>query len=183
MLALALALLLSAAGPDELALLESDAAAAAPAVSYPPGAPRDDYGLVAWCYGALSGYLELHDQVMPEVVRIESTYHRPGSVLADDLRVYADLQKTSRAHLKLFSRALQAAEQASRKPINTLGVEAMQRGRRTWAGAEAVSKARLAQEWMGWTLPGACETTAQTLETRAKLMGATFAPATEAPAP
>jgi hypothetical protein len=32
----------------------------------------------------------------------------------------------------------------------------------------------VAQQWMGWTLPARCTPTAATLETRAKLMGATF---------
>ena len=43
------------------------------------GAPTDDYQFVAWCYGALSGYLDLHDEVMPEVTRIESTWTARGA--------------------------------------------------------------------------------------------------------
>jgi hypothetical protein len=158
---------------------------AAEELPYPVGAPRDDYGLVAWCYGALGGYVDLHDQVMPEVTRIESTYRRPGSVLADDLKVYADLQKTSRANLKLFSRAMEAAEKASLKPINRIGATAVQQGHKTWAGSDTIPKARLAQEWMGWTLPARCTPTATALEQRAKLLGTAFqvnVPAEAAPA-
>jgi len=179
-----------------LALFAADApAAAAPAdpapaqeTPWPVGAPRDDYGLVSWCYGALRGYLELHDQVMPEVTRIETTYRRPGSSLADDLKVYSDMQKDGRANLKLFARAMEAAERASLRPINTIGADAVRRGHSAWAAAPQLSKARLAQEWMSWALPARCEPAAVTLEKRAKLMGATFevnadpAPA-EAPAP
>ncbi len=47
-----------------------------------------------------------------------------------------------------------------------------------------VTKARKAQEWMSWTLPVRCETTAATLEQRSRLMGASLRANTEAePAP
>jgi len=163
-----------------LALLTADdsaAATAAPtqqAAARPPGAPTDDYGLVAWCYGTLRGYMELHDQVMPEVTRIESTYRRPGSKLSDDLAVYDQMQRQGKKSLAAFARTMEAAEKASLKPLNAQGAVAMQKGRSIWAAAGNVSKARLAQEWMSWTLPAACETTAASLEQRAKLAGTAF---------
>jgi hypothetical protein len=166
-------------------------ASAPPAASaevFPAGAPHEDYPFVAWCYGNLRGYLDMHDEVMPEVTRIESTYRPPGRKLADDLKVYADMQKDGRAQLKTFQAALTAAEKASMRPINAIGAEAVKRGRSIWLAGPDVTKARKAQEWMSWTLPARCETTAATLEQRAKLMGASFrvneetAPA-EAPAP
>lgn len=172
-----------------LALLAQDVAPAAaePApdvveAPYPAGAPKDDYGLVAWCHGALTGYLDLHDQVMPEVTRIETTFRAPGRTIAEDLQVYADLQKQGRKDLKLFARAMEAAERASLKPINVRGGEAVKRGRATWAAAPNLPKARLAQEWMSWTLPARCSTTAKALEARAKLLGATFDASAEMPA-
>ena len=122
-------------------------------------------------YGALRGYLELHDQVMPEVTRIETTFRRPGSNLADDLRVYADMQRDGQKNLKLFTRAMTAAEKASLRPINAVGAEAVRKGRSVWAAAPTVSKARVAQEWMSWALPARCATTAETLEKRALLAG------------
>jgi len=158
-----------------LALLTADdsAATAAPASpARPTGAPASDYGLVAWCYGALRGYLDLHDQVMPEVTRIESTYRRPGSKLADDLAVYDQMQRQGKKSLASFAKAMEAAEKASLRPLNAQGAVYVQKGRSVWAAASNVSKARLAQEWMSWTLPAACETTAVTLEQRAKLGGA-----------
>jgi hypothetical protein len=187
-------------------LLAQDVEAAPPAapaaeaeMPYPVGAPREDYQLVSWCYGSLRGYLDLHDQVMPEVRRIETTFRRPGSNLAEDLKVYADLQKEGQGNLKLFSRAMTAAEKASLKPINVLGGEAVKKGRATWAAAASVPKARLAQEWMSWALPVRCVPTAEALEKRALLSGSAFqvnaeqeaaaepapepAPAPEAPAP
>jgi hypothetical protein len=71
------------------------------------------------------------------------------------------------------------------------------RGHSIWVAGPEVTKARKAQEWMSWTLPARCETTAASLEQRSKLMGASLranaepepapateaAPAAEAPAP
>jgi hypothetical protein len=142
--------------------------------AFPTGAPRDDYGLVSWCYGALRGYLDLYDQVMPEVRRIETTWRRPGSNLAEDMAVYARMRRQGQADLKDFARAMEAAERASLRPINAQGAAAVQKGRSTWAAAGNLTKARLAQEWMSWSLPVRCETTAATLEQRAKLMGTAF---------
>jgi len=171
---------------------DAPATAAAPAAeAFPAGAPHDDYPFVAWCYGNLRGYLDMHDEVMPEVTRIESTYRPPGRKLSDDLKVYADMQKTGRAQLKTFQEALTAAEKASMRPINQVGAEAVKRGHSIWVAGPEVTKARKAQEWMSWTLPARCETTAVALEQRSKLMGASLranaepepAPETAVPAP
>ncbi|MET0272098.1 MAG: hypothetical protein ABW360_03825 [Phenylobacterium sp.] len=183
-----------------LAFLAQDPAAAAPAAApapaeapsaYPPGAPREDYPFVAWCYGALRGYLDMHDEVMPEVTRIETTYRRPGSNLAADLKVYADQQRDAQVDLKRFLAALTAAEKASLKPINAVGAESVRKGRSVWTGGPDTTKARKAQEWMSWTLPQLCQDRAAALEQSAKLMGPAFkvnaepepAPAPAEPAP
>ncbi|MFN3515112.1 MAG: hypothetical protein ACK41C_18870 [Phenylobacterium sp.] len=173
-----------------LALLAQDAPAAeavqdAPAAvdetPFPTGAPRDDYGLVSWCYGALAGYLDLKPQVMPEVRRIEAAFRAPGRTLAQDLKIYDDIEKEGRANLKLFARAIEAAEKASPRPIAPIGAEALRKGRNTWSAAPNLPKARLAQEWMSWTLPARCAPTAESLETRAKLLGVAFDPLAESP--
>ena len=178
MIPLALAASLFLANPsaaDAAAPPPAPALAPAPAEpAMPAGAPSGDYPFVAWCYGVLSGYLDLHDQVMPEVTRIESTWRRPGSRLSDDLKVYADQQRQGRADLKRFQVAMTAAEKASLKPINVEGAAALQRGRAVWSVGPEVTKARLAQEWMSWTLPARCPATADALEKRAKLLGASF---------
>lgn len=172
----ALALLAQdAQSAEPTAPLETAApAVAATEAAYPPGAPRDPYGLVAWCYGALSAHKGLRDQVMPEVIRIETAYRRPGTSLADDLKAYDDLDRLSERNLALFGRAMEAAEKASPRPINAQGADALRRGRGTWSRAADLPRARLAQEWMSWTLPARCETTAVTLEERARLMGPAF---------
>src|SRR5258708_6134498 len=176
-IALALVLLLQGQ-PAADAPPAPDAAAPAeappPGERWPAGAPHDDYQFVAWCYGSLRGYLDLHDQVMPEVTRIESTYRPPGRKLSDDLKVYADMQKEGRAQLKAFQAALTAAEKASLRPINTVGAAALQQGRSVWKAGPDVTKARMAQEWMSGARPAKCETTAKALEARASLLGASF---------
>jgi hypothetical protein len=183
-IALALVLMLQAQpAAEQAAAPPPDAPAEAPATDrYPPGAPHDDYQFVAWCYGSLRAYLDLHDQVMPEVTRIESTYRPPGRKLSDDLKVYGDMQKAGRAQLKLFQAALTAAEKASIRPINTIGAEAVQKGRSIWLVSPGVTPARLAQEWMSWALPARCETTAKDLQAKATLLGASFK-VNEEPAP
>jgi hypothetical protein len=150
----------------------------------PNGAPKEDYPFVAWCYGALRGWLDLHDEVMPEVTRIEGQFRQPGVSLAEDLKVYADMQKAGREQLKTFQAALTAAEKASVRPINTLGGAAVRQGRLIWASGPEVTKARKAQEWMSWALPARCERVAADLETRSKLLGASLrANAPKEPAP
>ena len=194
---LALALFLQGQPAAETAAAPAEAPPAEE--RFPAGAPREDYQFVAWCYGSLRGYLDLHDQVMPEVTRIESTYRPPDRKLSDDLKVYADLQKEGAAQLKIFQSALTAAEKASLKPINTLGAAAVNQGRDVWRVGPNVTPARLAQEWMSWALPARCETTAKSLKAKATLMGGAFkvndepdapppaeaapAPAADAPAP
>jgi len=159
---------------DAAAPAAAPAADTPPAERWPAGAPHDDYQFVGWCYGSLRGYLDLHDQVMPEVTRIETTYRPPGRKLSDDLKVYADMQKDGRRQLKEFQAAMTAAEKASLRPINVVGAGAVQKGRSVWNAGPEVTKARLAQEWMSWALPAKCEATAKSLEARATLMGASF---------
>lgn len=186
MIALALALVLVAQEADApMATGEpaSQAATSAPAPppepTLPTGAPRDDYGLVGWCLGALEGYLAQHDRVMPDVTRIESTYRRPGSSLADDLKVYSDLQAQGRTHMATFTAALQAAEKASLSALRPRGEAAIAKGRAVWAPAANLPTRSVAQQWMGWTLPQACPAASERLIRNATLLGAAFDPAAE----
>jgi len=198
MIALLLALVLAAQEPPpavaadapqatapEAAAPATPAAAEAPAppqeTPWPTGAPRDDYGLVGWCFGVLEGYLAQHDRVMPDVTRIEKTYRRPGSSLEDDLKVYADQQVQARTHLKSFTAALQAAEKASLSSLRPRGEAAIAKGRAVWAPAANLPTRTVAQQWMGWTLPQACPAAAERLTANAALMGAAFEPAVGAP--
>ena len=184
-----IALTLAAQAPDAAPAREAPVAVEAPAPPVdriPKGAPREDYPFVAWCYGALRGYLDLKSEVMPEVTRIETQFRKPGTRLADDLKVYADVEKEGRAQLKTFQGALTAAEKASIRPINAAGALAVKQGRQIWNTGTEVTKARKAQEWMGWALPARCVTVAASLDARSRLMGATLrvnTPVEAAPAP
>lgn len=174
MSALLLALLLAAQDAPPAPAEPAPPAAQEEELPFPPGAPHDDYGFVGWCYGALGGYLDLHDRMIPEVTRIEGAFRAPGRTLAQDMAVYDELDAMSRTNMKLFARAMQAAEKASLKPINAYGAKAIGQGRAGWAGATTLPRRTVAQQWMGWTLPARCVPTAKTLESRAKLLGATF---------
>jgi len=173
----------AASAPPADAPLATAERVAAPAAEAPgpTGAPKDDYGLVGWCYGVLDGYLAQHDRVMPEVTRIEKTYRRPGSSLQSDLKVYGDLQAQGQIHLKQFNSALQVAEKASLSPLRPRGEAAIAKGRAVWAPAANLPTRTVAQQWMGWTLPQACPVAAERLTRNAPLMGAAFDPGPSLP--
>lgn len=160
----------------------------------PNAPPTDEYGYVAWCYGALGGYANLYDRVMPEVTRIEKAFPGPDGVAAS-LKTYPEMRAQAQKDLKTFASAITAAEKASPRPISEYGGAQVKRGAAIWQGADSVDKARLAQMWMSWSPPGDCEKRAKTLEMKSSILGkalnynATSAttqapqPAPEAPAP
>jgi len=184
-----------------LALIAQDApVSTAPAPTAPPPRttpaatpPTDDYGYVGWCYGALGGYVELYDKVMPEVTRIEKTFPGPDGFAAA-MKEYPAMRDQAKKDLVTYRTAIVAAEKASPRPISEYGAAAIKKGHSVWAGADQVEKARLAQVWMSWSPPGDCETRAKALETKSNLFGQALnynvkkgapaaAPAEPAPAP
>lgn len=150
-----------------LALLAQDGQAAPQSPNAPPS---DEYGYVAWCYGALGGYASLYDQVMPEVTRIEKAFPGPDGVEAS-LKTYPELRAQAQKDLKAFASAITAAEKASPRPISEYGGTQVKRGAAIWQGAGSVNKARLAQMWMSWSPPGDCEKRAKTLEMKSSILG------------
>ncbi|MFZ0266446.1 hypothetical protein [Caulobacter sp.] len=161
-----------------LALIAQDApVSTAPTATAPPARttpantpPTDDYGYVGWCYGALGGYADLYDKVMPEVTRIEKAFPGPRGYAAA-MKEYPAMRDQARKDLLVYRSAIVAAEKASPRPISEYGAAAVKKGRSVWAGSEQVDKARLAQVWMSWSPPGDCETRAKTLETKSALFG------------
>ncbi|WP_233245140.1 hypothetical protein, partial [Caulobacter sp. D4A] len=157
-----------------LALMAQDApvTTAAPPPRTQPAAtpPSDEYGYIAWCYGALGGYIELYDRVMPEVTRIEKAFPGPDGADAA-LKEYPAMRTQARSDLKIYASAITATEKASPRPISEYGAAAMKKGRSIWGGSETVDKARLAQVWMSWSPPGDCETRAKALEKKSNLFG------------
>jgi hypothetical protein len=103
------------------------AASADPArdAEIPASAPVDDYGFVAWCHGALTGHMELHDRVRPELDKVS-----PGG---DDTK----MTEAGEEYLGLYARALKAAEKASPSNIHDRGAQADAAGYRIWAAARA----------------------------------------------
>jgi hypothetical protein len=161
-----------------LALIAQDApVSTAPTATAPPPRttpantpPTDDYGYVGWCYGALGGYAELYEKVMPEVTRIEKAFPGPDGFNAA-MKEYPALRDQAKKDMVVYRSAIVAAEKASPRPISEYGAAAIKKGRSVWSGSDQVDKARLAQVWMSWSPPGDCETRAKTLETKSNLFG------------
>ena len=132
----------------------------------PSSAPDDDYGFVAWCHGALSGHMELHDRVKPELNKVS-----PGH---DDMD--ADQLKAGMDYLALYARALKTAEAASPTAIHDRGVQADASGYRIWAAARAADPRTQMWSYLMWELPPRCEIAAKRLEERSTLFAAALKP-------
>jgi hypothetical protein len=157
-------------GPVATAAPRRSDVAPLPIQGGPVSAPSDDYGYVGWCFGAISGYIDLYDRAMPEVIRIERAWPTPST--EENIKVVYPAQKRDAiASLDLFRRAIEAAEKASPTTIAQQGAAAIRKGRGVWTGATTVPKAQLAQFWMSWAPPAKCEETARALEARSLLFG------------
>ena len=172
-------------GPVATAVARKQDVAPLPIQGGPVAPPTDDYGYVGWCYGAVSGYVELYDRAMPEVIRIERAWPTP-STEENIKEVYPAQKREAVDSMGLFKRAIEAAEKASPTPIANQGAAAIKKGRAVWTGAGTVPKAQLAQFWMSWSPPSKCEETAKALEARSNLFGQALsfnAPSATPPAP
>jgi hypothetical protein len=168
-----LALLVLASDPQGPAAAPASAptpaaAPASPGEPLPPGAPKNDYELAAWCYGAMSEYLDIYQRVKPDLRQIDALF---GSSVKDEAEPYADDMKAARVELKVLAGAVEAAEKASATPIAPRGVAAIKLGRSIWTPAEEKTQRELARAWLTWGLPDACDTRARQLEAKAKLLG------------
>ena len=134
--------------------------------SWPKGAPHTDYEFTAWCYGVLRQHMELYNQVRPELVAISKRWKTEE----EDEKSYADQLAAGKMYLGQFAKAIEAAEKASPRPINTQGAAAIEQGRKMWAEFNTVDKTMQAYSWMNWELPEKCPKVAATLENRAMLM-------------
>jgi hypothetical protein len=133
----------------------------------PANAPKDDYGFVGWCYGALDEYLSIYEQVKPDLKDIDKLF---GSPVVEDEPYSQDIAEDRKA-LKRFGLALHAAQVASLQPIGDQGSDAIQGGRAMWSMAKMQPHRRLADAWLFWGLPPRCDRAAKRLTTRAALMG------------
>ena len=167
-----------------LSLMASDPAPTPDAEPLPAGAPTRDYPLAAWCYGALSEYLDVYDRVKPDLRTIDKMF---GSSVPNEKQPYASDMAAARVELKVIGGAVQAAEQASPAAIAPEGVAMINQGRGIWRPAEMKTRRELARAWLTWALPDRCASNARELTARSSLLGKALKynnpSATEAPAP
>lgn len=133
----------------------------------PPGAPTDSYELSAWCYGALSEYLQIYEQVKPDLRDIDRLFGT--SVVEAD--PYQSDMAAARVELKVIGESVTDAEKASPQPIAPRGVSAMRIGRAIWSVAETKTNRELARAWLTWALPDRCDSNARELTQRSLLLG------------
>ncbi len=127
----------------------------------PAGAPSDDFGLVAWCHGALRGHMDLAEQI--------------GE--ADE-----EQQTIGREYLASYDAALRAAPQSKTTDGARTAAAARQTGYNSWAAARtAQNKDTQKFTYLGWQLPGRCEHAAKRLGGNADLLGAAMAQPTREP--
>lgn len=184
LLALTLAQADPAPGPPPepaMPTLKTPPVAPPPEEPFPVGAPHDDYGFVSWCYGALSGHMELYKIVKPELDKLPD--QDPKETAALD----AEQLQAGQEYLALYKRAMEAAEKASPQPINARGGAAVKLGGNIWAPAlQADPKTRM-WSYLSWDLPGRCETTAERLFEKSQLaaeaLGISIADAPKEPGP
>jgi|WetSurMetagenome_2_1015567.scaffolds.fasta_scaffold214567_2 hypothetical protein len=179
-------LALMASGPANLVLAQADAPAPeapiattatsdatqanADAVArgeeaFPTGAPTDDYGFVAWCYGALSGHLALYDKVLPEVRRIEAEFPDSKTPIDKIMDGYAVQHRRGERLLVVYSHALDGQEAAGKAEVAGRPA-AIAKGKEIWTGADTANPKQVAQLWMSWALPGRCQQTAAKMATK-----------------
>ena len=126
---------------------------------FPTGAPTDDYGFVAWCYGALAGHLALYDKVMPQVRRIEGEFPDSSTSLDKVMDSYRIQHERGEKILANYDRAL-SVEEASGKTGGVERTAAVAKGHDAWKGSDTTEPRQLAQLWMSWALPDRCQSTA-----------------------
>jgi hypothetical protein len=173
MLAYALALLLAqadAAPASSGSAVPSAASVAADGT--PKGAPAENYDFVAWCHGALSGHMALYGEVKPELVAIE----QPGEVATDEKNDKAQLA-AGREYLALYTRALDGVDKGHAGNLIARRRAAEAQGSAIWDPYKAAPPRQRMWAWVGWDLPGRCETAAKKLLTPAGRIAALHSPA------
>ena len=123
----------------------------------PAGAPEDDYGLVNWCTGALTGHMALYKVVKPDLDQLPDSKPQETAVLD------AEQMKAGREYLALYKKATDAAERASPQNIGERGAQMRLRGGAIWIPAQNADPKTRMWTWLGWELPGRCETAAERL--------------------
>ena len=164
MLAYLLAFALSLADPAPVA--------SPPSASTARNAPVGDYDFVAWCHGALTGHMALYTLVKPELTSIE----RPDEVAVDEKNDH--LQMTAgREYLALYTRALDGVDKGRAGPLLARRRTAEAQGAAMWDPFKDTAPRQRMWAYVGWDLPGRCETAARKMLTPSGRLAALRSPA------
>lgn len=118
----------------------------------PAGAPSDDFGLVAWCHGALRGHMELAEKIDE----------------ADE-----EQQSIGREYLRGYDLALAAAPQGKASGASAKAAAARKTGYDSWDSARtSANKETQRYAYLGWQLPGRCEHAAKRISNNPNLFSA-----------
>ena len=132
----------------------------------PAGAPSDDFGLVAWCHGALRGHMELAETI--------------GELDEEQ-------QTIGREYLRGYDLALAAAPQAKASGGAAEAAVARKTGYDSWESARTSGNRETQRyTYLGWQLPGRCEHAAKRISNNPNLFSAALTTPTatvEAPQP
>jgi hypothetical protein len=129
--------------------------------------PKDDYGLVAWCHGALAGQLELDPIAHADMISIEGKA-KVAARAKDD----AQMEKDRREYLHEYERALAAAEKASPTAIHQYGVDSEVSGYKLWAVTRQKQPIWRMLDWGMWDPNDAgCGEAAKRLYNKSSLFG------------
>ena len=137
----------AASGAPAPAPASTAAAPAQPGEPLPAGAPTGDYELAAWCYGAMSEYLDIYEKVKPDLRQIDKLF---GSSVKNEAEPYASDMKAAHAELRVLAGAVEAAEKASAEPIAQRGVAAIKLGRSIWIPAGFCGRCKPRKTTRGW---------------------------------
>lgn len=169
-------------------LLQADGA---PAITAPPSAPApasadgalrsapaQDYDFVAWCHGALTGHMALYETVKPELVSIE----QPGEVATDAKNDKLQME-AGREYLALYTRALNGVDHGRPGALLERRKAAEAQGSGIWDAFKSQPPRQQMWAYVGWDLPGRCETAAKALQTPKGRLAALHGSAPEAATP
>ena len=170
-IAFLLAMALAQAAPAKTQTMEQPFASSSPediaAAGSASNLPKDDYGLVAWCHGALAGQLELDPVAHADMISIEGKAKVAARAKGD-----AQMEKDRREYLHDYERALAAAEKASPTAIHQYGVDSEVSGYKLWSATRQKPPIWRMLDWGMWDPNDAgCGDAAKRLYNKATLFG------------
>jgi hypothetical protein len=118
----------------------------------PAGAPSDDFGLTAWCHGALRGHMELAKTVGEHE---------------------EELDAIGREYLQGYDKALAVSDEGTTAAGKQTAAAARKTGYDSWASARtSANKETQRYAYLGWQLPGRCEHAAKRISNNPNLFSA-----------